>query len=120
MSDPTRDFFTRIGEQGFDARLGHVKGTIRFEVQRQRDTESWLIALDHGAVRVSRGEGPADCVVHTDAATSDGIVEGRLNATATLLRGLVSVDGELDLLLYLQRLFPAAPEAPGAYAGAAR
>jgi ubiquinone biosynthesis protein UbiJ len=100
-----RDFFERIGEQGFDPRLGQARGTLRFDVTGT-PAEHWYVALDRGAISVSGEEAEADVTVTSDAETLDGIVEGRLNATTATLRGLVHMDGDVDLLFYFQRLFP--------------
>jgi hypothetical protein len=113
MSDPVHEFFERIGEQGFDPRLGHIKGTVRVESQEPNHVEHWLISLDRGAVQVSQGDGPSDTTVRTDAATLRGIVDGSVNGMAAFLRGIVAVEGQLDLLLYLSRLFGSAPSGQG-------
>ncbi len=111
MSDPCHDFFDRLHEQRFDARLGRAKGTVRFEVLDSDPVEQWLVSLDRGAVRVSRDDGPADCVVRADRATLEGVVAGEINPTAAMLRGVVAASGNIDVLLHVQRLFPAGPEA---------
>jgi hypothetical protein len=113
MSDPCNDFFDRLHEHGFDARLGRVKGTIRFDVLDSDPGEHWLVALDRGAIHVSRDDDPADCVVRADRATLDGIVAGRINPTTAVLRGVAAATGNIDVLLHLQRLFPAGPDAGG-------
>jgi putative sterol carrier protein len=112
MSDPSRDFFNRVNEQGFDARLGRARGTLRFDVDDGGPVEHWLVSLDRGGIQVSRAaDEAADCVVRLDRATLDGIVTGDVNLTASMLRGGIAATGNLDLLLYLQRLFPAGPHA---------
>jgi predicted lipid carrier protein YhbT len=114
---PTRDFFDRIGEQGFDPRLGQARGTLRFDVTGTAP-EHWCVALDRGAISVSREDAEADVTVTSDLETFDGIVEGRLNATTATLRGLVDMAGDVDLLFYFQRLFPS-PQRDGQAAPAA-
>ena len=112
MSDPSRDFFDRVHEQGFDARLSRARGTLRFDVDDGGPVEHWLVSLDRGRIQVSRAaDVEADCVVRLDRATLDGIVSGDVNPTASMLRGGIAATGNLDLLLYLQRLFPAGPDA---------
>jgi putative sterol carrier protein len=37
------------------------------------------------------------------------IVDGEVNATAAVLRGAVTIDGDMELLVQLQKLFPGAP-----------
>jgi predicted lipid carrier protein YhbT len=113
MSDPVHEFFESIGEQGFDPRLGHIRGTIRIESQRSNHVEHWLVTLDRGAIQVSRDNTPADCLVRTDFATLQGLIDGSVNGMAAMLRGLVAVEGELDLLLYFSRLLGTAPQGHG-------
>jgi predicted lipid carrier protein YhbT len=113
MSDPCHDFFDGLHAQRFDARLGRAKGTIRFDVLDSDAGEHWLVSLDRGAIRVSRDEGPADCVVRADRTTLEGVVAGEINPTAAILRGVVAATGNIDVLLRLQRLFPADPDAQG-------
>jgi predicted lipid carrier protein YhbT len=107
-NDSTSRFFQRLEERGRDPRAGRVRGTIRLEVE---EGERWCVTLDRGALGVSGAVRDADCVVRTDRATLEGMVEGRVNATAALLRGLVQAEGDVELLIYLQRLFPSPPGA---------
>jgi putative sterol carrier protein len=44
--------------------------------------------------------------VRLDPATLDAVVSGDVNPTAAILRGAITATGNIDLLLYLQRLFP--------------
>jgi putative sterol carrier protein len=107
MSDPSHDFMNRINEQGFDARLGRVRGTLRFDVVDDGRVEHWLVSLDRGAIHASRGaDAAADCVVRLNEATLGGVVTGEVNPTSALLRGEIVATGNIDLLLYLQRVFP--------------
>lgn len=112
MSTSIRDFFDRINEAGFDARLGRVKGTLRLDVDDGSRVDHWLVSLNRGRVAVSRQDAPADCVVRLDPAALEGIVDGAINPTAAMLRGQISVQGDIDLLLYFQRLFPARANEP--------
>src|SRR5262249_28586291 len=105
MGNATHEFFERIRDQGFDARLGQSKGTLRFEIEG-KPSEHGNVVLDRGAIQVSQEGEDADVTVASDQATFDGIVEGRLNATTAALRGLVRMEGDVDLLFYFQRLFP--------------
>ena len=108
MSDSSRAFFDWLNEQAFDPRLGRARGTLRFDVRdKSRRVEQWVVSLDRGAVQVSQGDGAADCVVRLDRPVLDGIVDGTVNPTAAFLRGVIGATGNFDLLLHLQRLFPA-------------
>lgn len=112
MSDPSRKFFERLDEHGFDARLGQARGTLRFDVRDGTEIETWFVSLDRGAIQASQEERSADCVVRLDRTTLDGIVEGTTNPTAAFLRGVIWTTGNFDLLLLLQRLLPAGAGAP--------
>src|SRR5690349_24319903 len=94
-------FFERLEECGAESRAGRVRGTVRVEVE---DGERWCVTFDRGALGVSRDVLDAECVVRTDRATLEGMVEGRVNATAALLRGLVHGEGDGGPLVYPQRL----------------
>jgi predicted lipid carrier protein YhbT len=104
--EPASTFFQRLGERGTEPRAGRVRGTVRVEVE---DGDRWCVTFDRGALGVSRDALDAECVVRTDQATLEGMVEGRVNATAALLRGLVQAEGDVELLIYLQRFFPSPP-----------
>ena len=112
MSDPVHEFFDRLGEQGFDPRLGHIKGAIRIESQRSNRVEHWLVAIDRGAIQVSRDDTPADCTLRTDSHTLEGLIDGSVNGMAAVLRGVITIEGELDLMLYFARLFGPSAGAP--------
>jgi|1185.fasta_scaffold08507_2 hypothetical protein len=123
MSDATTAFFDRIAGQEFHSGLGLARGTVRFDIGSAARPDHWFVTLDRGAVRVTDDAGDADCVVVTDAATFDGIVEGRINLMSAVLRAVVAISGDLNLLFYFQRLFPAPqpdPERLAAVPGGAR
>ena len=111
MSTAIRDFFDRINEAGFDPRLGRVKGTLRLDVDDGSRVDHWLVSIDRGRIAVSHQDAPADCVVRLDPVALEGVVDGAINPTAAMLRGQISVQGDIDLLLYFQRLFPARADA---------
>ena len=117
MSESSRAFFERLNDQGFDPRLGRARGTLRFEVRADGQVEQWYVSLDRGAIQVSPDGGPADCELRLERSTLDGIVDGTVNPTAAFLRGVIGATGNFDLLLHLQRLFPAGPHGPATAAG---
>jgi hypothetical protein len=59
---------------------------------------------------------PADCVIVAERAICDDVVTGRTSALAALLRGAAAVDGDWELMVLAQRLFP---RTAGASAGRA-
>ena len=106
MSDPTAAFFDDLGRSGHSHALEKATGTLRFDVAHGGRTEPWFVTIDRGDVAVSHSTRRADCVASGDKAVFDGLVSGRQNALAALLRGDVGVQGDIELLVLFQRLFP--------------
>jgi putative sterol carrier protein len=120
MTEPTRAFFTRLGEE-HQAMLQSMTGTVRFDIADGERTEHWYLHIGRGDVAVSHDDGPADCVITADIGTFDDILSGRMNAMAAVLRGAIGIEGKVILLTALQRLFPGASEEhPEPSAGYAR
>jgi putative sterol carrier protein len=109
MSDATADFFDALTQRGHVPVLEKSKGTVRFELADGKRVDRWLLAVDNGALSVSRKNAGADCTFRADKALFDRIVDGEVNATAAVLRGAVTVDGDMELLVQLQKLFPGPP-----------
>jgi putative sterol carrier protein len=107
MADATAEFFERLAERGSEPGFARTTGSVRFDLTRDDKTEHWRVEFRRGAVTVARAAAAADCVVRTDASTFDDLALGRANALATLLRGQLLAEGELQLLTRFQRLFPA-------------
>jgi len=107
----TREFFEQLARKGHDQRLGSARGTVRFDITDDRTggVESWLVTLDRGAISVANRADRADCVVETDSQTFERLADGTLTGTTAMLRGAVSAEGAVDLLLYFQRLLPSPP-----------
>jgi len=110
MTDATAKFFDDLASRGTDPRLHKVMGALRFDLVHNDQVEHWVLAFDRGDVQVSRQNAPenCDCVVRTDKALFEGIARGEANVTAAMLRGALSVDGSLELLLLFQRLLTSA------------
>jgi putative sterol carrier protein len=89
--------------------LEKAKGTVRFELADGKRTDRWFLAVDKGDLSVSRRNAGADCTLRTDKALFDRIVDGKANVTAAFLRGAVTIDGDIELLVQLQKLFPGPP-----------
>jgi len=109
MPDATAAFFGELAERGHEPLLEHTKGTLKVELADGRRVDRWLVAVDNGAVAVSRKNETADCTVRANKEMFDGIAVGEVNATAAVLRGALNFDGDVELLVRLQRLFPAPP-----------
>jgi putative sterol carrier protein len=110
MANATTEFFTALAARQHEPALAKATGTVRVDLtDGRRRTGGWLIAIDKGDVEVSRRRGEADCVIRVERGVFDGIVSGRVNAIASVLRGAVQLEGDLRLLVLFQRLFPGPP-----------
>jgi len=106
MADPTSDFFDRLGQPGA-RRLGNVTASIRIDLDRGKATEHWLLAIDKGNISVSRKNVKADAALHTDKEMFDRLTRGDASPLASMLRGLVRAEGDTELIVPVQGLFPA-------------
>jgi putative sterol carrier protein len=107
MADVTAQFFDRLAERGMVPGFARTTGSVRFDLTRDDKTEHWRVEFRRGAVTVARAADTADCVVSTDASTFDDLARGQANAMALLLRGQLLAEGQPELLILFQRLFPA-------------
>jgi putative sterol carrier protein len=105
----TSDFLESLPSRGDDPVLHQLSGTIRFDLRDGKSVESWFLQLDNGDVKVSRRKAKADCVAAMDREFCDALVTGKTNGFAAALRGDISLEGEVALLLEFQRLFPGPP-----------
>lgn len=113
MSDAIAEFLDALPGAGHVPLLEGVSGTLRIELEHGGQTERRLIEIDRGTVSVSRRHARADCTIRADRDQFEGMVSGRVNAMAALLRGQIGVDGNPNLLLQFQRLFPSPPRPKG-------
>jgi putative sterol carrier protein len=89
-----------------------IKGTLRFDLQDGKQAEHWLLTFDKGKVSVAESDAAADCIMSTDKATLEAIIEGRMNAMAALLRGVISVEGRSLLMAVFRMMLPAPVAVP--------
>lgn len=109
----TLTFFEAIDRRPHEPLLDKVKGTVRFDLRRDGQTEHWLVEIDRGAVAVYREEREADSVVVVDPELFEELAAGSENAVAAGLRGALTISGSLQLFLSLERLFPSPPDSRG-------
>jgi putative sterol carrier protein len=105
MATETARLFNSLRDRGHEPLLEHASGTLCFELGDQPD-DRWFVSVDNGDVSVSHENGAADCTVHASTQLFDELAAGRANATAAMLRGAVTVEGDPELLVLFQRLFP--------------
>ena len=106
MADPTSDFFEQLGKPG-TRRLGNVTASIRVDLDRGKATEHWLLAIDKGNISVSRKNLEADAALRTEKEIFDQLARGEASPLASMLRGLVQAEGDAELIVLFQGLFPA-------------
>ena len=116
-ADPTSDFFGELGARGQEPMLARVSGTLRIDLTNEGEVDHWYITIKKGDVHISRRNAAADASVAAQKALFDGMVTGRVNAMTAMLRNLMRVEGDLGLLLSLQRLFPGPEPAEAVQAG---
>ena len=104
--DPTATFFENLGSQGYEPVLAHIDGTVRFDVAGGDRIEHWFVTIHKGEIAVSRKRARADAVINLEKSLSDEILSGKTNAIARLLRGQIHIEGDLTLIMQLQRVFP--------------
>ena len=103
---PTAAFFDDLAGRGREPLLKNTSGTIRFDLLVGKRVEHWSVTIDEGDVEVSHSRARADAVVRLKRSTLDGMVSGRVNAMAAVLRGELVPEGNLSLVILFQRVFP--------------
>jgi putative sterol carrier protein len=111
MSDATAAFFADLGQRSHEPLLGRAAGTICFELMDGDQVDRWTVAVDRGDVSVAHAgyDGEPECVVRAPKALFGDLARGKANATAAALRGAIAVEGDMELLILLQRVFPGPP-----------
>ncbi|PGH42421.1 SCP-2 sterol transfer family protein [Micromonospora sediminicola] len=113
MVDATTRFFEDLDRRGFEPLLVKTSGTLRFDLHEGAQTTHWLLEIDRGNLRVRQEDGEADTVVGTEPRLFADLVGGEENAVAALLRGDMTVVGDLRLVLQVERVFPGPPNSRG-------
>jgi putative sterol carrier protein len=106
MTDVTNEFFEELARQGHEPMLKRITATLRWDIVDGDRTDHRLVRIDHGDIRVSRSDEPADCVIIAERAVCDDVLKGRTSALAALLRGAARVEGDPELMVLAQRLLP--------------
>lgn len=106
MTDPTAAFFDGLRQRDHQPVLAHKSGVVRIDVDDEGQSDRWFVAIDDGTVKVSKRNQAADSKVRVEKRLLDRIVTGQANVVAAMLRGEVSLEGDWNLLLVFQRLFP--------------
>ena len=113
MVDATTRFFEDLDRRGFEPLLAKTSGSLRFDLNEGAQSTHWLVQIDRGKLAVSQEDREADTVVGTDPRFFGDLVTGEENAIAALLRGEMTVVGDLRLVLQVERLFPGPADTRG-------
>lgn len=111
MSDPTADFFERLGRRRAEMLSRRVRMTLRFDLEGGGGIDHWFAAFDEGTVRVAHEERQADFTVRANKGLFDRIVTGEVDLGAALFRNQIAVEGNLSGLALLRKLLPGPPGA---------
>lgn len=106
MTDPTAAFFEGLRQRDHQPALAHKSGVVRIDVDDNGRNDRWFVAIDDGTVKVSKRNQTADSIMRVDKELFDRVVTGKANAVAAMLRGEVLLEGDWNLLILFQRLFP--------------
>jgi putative sterol carrier protein len=106
VTDPTAAFFDGLRQHDREPALARTSGVVRIDVADNGRTERWFVAIDDGTVKVSKRNQAADSTLRVDKQLFDRIVTGKANAVTAMLRGEMSLEGDWNLLVVFQRLFP--------------
>ncbi len=107
--DPIAKFVDGVALRGHEPSLANASGTVRFEIVDGRQTERWLLTVSRGDLAVSRRNTRADVTLRAPRALFEQIFQGKTNATAAFLRGALQIDGDVELIVLVQRLLPGPP-----------
>jgi predicted lipid carrier protein YhbT len=108
MIDHSAQFFDQVASAP-QPHLRHLTATVRFDIDDLGSIRHWLLNIDDGKVSVSRRKARADAIVRANRALFDRIATGECNAMAAGLRGELGIEGDVRLLVAVQRLLPGPP-----------
>ena len=123
MADARERFFEGLAKKQHVQLMEGRSGTVLVELKdgEKGEARRWYVTIHRGDVSVSRSGSNPDSIFRTDAKTFDAIVAGKMNTMPALLRGLVEIEGRVDLMVALQALFlpsaGAADQSTAGYAG---
>jgi hypothetical protein len=109
MANPTEEFFDELARRRYEPRLGFTTGSVRVELVEGVCTEHWYLEINNGDITVSRENMEADAAFRAERSLFERAAAGEENLVAALLRGAVTVEGDLELVVILERLLPGPP-----------
>jgi predicted lipid carrier protein YhbT len=111
----TAIFLEDLASRGEIPLLHNMSGTIRVDLIDGGRTIHWYLTVDGATVAVSHRNAKADAVIHASVRLFDKLATGRANATASMLRGTLRVEGNIGLVSGLERVLPGPPGSRATY-----
>jgi putative sterol carrier protein len=107
--DTVERFFAEVKGRGHEPSLGRISGTIRYDLTNGNGNgDQWTVGIAKGDLTAAHRGGKADTVIRTDRKLFERVLTGRANAMASMLRGLIFIEGDPELAALSGRLFAAA------------
>ncbi|MFI9643855.1 glycogen debranching N-terminal domain-containing protein [Micromonospora sp. NPDC051925] len=108
------EFFAGLPDHSPGRLPATARGLLRFDfVDEEGTTATWFVRLVDGQTQVARSGERPDCTVEIRPEAFVRLLAGRDNTVAMLLRGALSVEGDLALLLTFRRLLPVPADSAG-------
>jgi len=120
MAGVREKFFEEVATRGHERLLEGTSGVVLAEIHDGEQTERWYVTIHRGDISVARKGVAPDTVIRADGDTFDAIVSGKLSIMPAILRGLVEVEGKVNLLVGMQALYKPSSGAGKQVAGYAR
>src|SRR4051794_29018404 len=118
MNDALTNFLEGLAARGHEPLLAKTTGRVYFELSDADGEGRRMVCIDHGRIDLVSGDIGADCTMRASRATFERVATGEVNAMAAVLRGEIEIDGNWELLVRFQRLFPSAGTPAATRAGA--
>lgn len=103
--DRAETFFAELPERGHEPLLRRMIGSVRFDLDADEQTDHWVVTVAKGNISVAHRNGQADAVIHTDRRLFYRFLTGEANPMASMLRGLMRVEGDPRLGVLSRRLY---------------
>ena len=118
MSDALTDFLEGLAARGQEPLLATTTGRFCFELSDGDGEARRMVCIDHGRIDLVSGDVGADSTVRASRETFERVATGEMNAMAAVLRGEIELEGNWELLVRFQRLFPSPGTSAAKQAGA--
>jgi putative sterol carrier protein len=112
--DPASRFFQDVSSRSINPLLRDLVASVRVDLTDGDKVDHFLVVIDRGDVSVSKRASRADAILRVDRDVFNKMVEGRMNATAAVLRGEITIEGDLGIVMLLARVFPGPPSSHSA------